>query len=98
MRGRSPVSVPRRQAEPARPARAVAGQTLTVPLVSGPYQNNGATQWYGNLQNGTPGQPLRIAVDTGANFVWTTSSLCAPTSCQHYGGGQFIYQQSSTFE
>jgi hypothetical protein len=74
------------------------GQALSVPLVAGPYQNNGASQWYANMELGTPGQPLRIALDTGANFIWTTSSLCPPDSCQHYSGGEFDYEDSSTFQ
>jgi len=77
---------------------ALTGQALTVPLVSGPYQNNGASQWFANMELGTPGQSLRIALDTGANFIWTTSTLCAPDSCQHYGGGEFDYEDSSTFQ
>lgn len=109
MRGRTSRSAPR----PAGPAgtlaaraaaaphvapAALTGQALSVPLVSGPYQNNGASQWFANMNLGTPGQPLRIMLDTGCNFIWTTSSLCAPTSCQHYGGGEFVYQDSSTFQ
>jgi hypothetical protein len=77
---------------------AFTGQALSVPLVSGPYQNNGASQWFANMNLGTPGQPLKIMLDTGSNFIWTTSSLCPPTSCQHYGGGEFVYQDSSTFQ
>jgi len=107
MRGRSPRSVPRpvapgtlaAKAASARVApTALTGQALSVPLVSGPYQNNGASQWFANMNLGTPGQPLKIMLDTGSNFIWTTSSLCPPTSCQHYGGGEFVYQDSSTFQ
>lgn len=98
MRGRSPLSVPAPRTKRLMRAPAAAGQALNVPLVSGPYQNNGASQWYANMDIGTPGQPLKIAVDSGANFIWTTSSLCAPTSCQHYGGGEFVYEDSSTFQ
>ncbi|MEA2417187.1 MAG: hypothetical protein QOI58_3844 [Thermoanaerobaculia bacterium] len=107
MRGRSPRSVARPSAPGTLAAKAasarvapaaVTGQTLSVPLVSGPYQNNGASQWFANMQLGTPGQPLKIMLDTGSNFIWTTSSLCPPDSCQHYGGGEFVYQDSSTFQ
>jgi saccharopepsin len=108
MRGKSPRSVQRpaanagtlaaRAAASARVApAALTGQALSVPLVSGPYQNNGASQWFANMELGTPGQPLRIALDTGSNFIWTTSSLCPPDSCQHSGGGEFDYGASSTF-
>jgi saccharopepsin len=110
MRGRSSRSVPRPAAPAgtlaARAAAAAArvapaaatGQILKVPLVNGPYQNNGASQWYANVDLGTPGQPLKFAFDTGSNFIWTTSSLCSSHSCKHYGGGRFVYQDSSTFQ
>jgi len=98
MRGRSPVSVAPTPSKRVHVAARAAGAALAVPLVSGPYQNNGASQWYANVGIGTPAQSLKIAIDSGANFIWTTSTLCAPTSCLHYGGGRFDYQKSSTFE
>ena len=107
MRGRTPRSVARPAAPGTLAAKAASarvapaaltGQALSVPLVSGPYQNNGASQWFANMNLGTPGQPLRIMLDTGSNFIWTTSSLCPPDSCQHYGGGEFVYPDSSTFQ
>lgn len=83
-------------------ARLIAGPPLTgllVPQQRGPYQDNGATPWYANLGIGTPAQPLKIALDTGSNFIWSTSSLCdAPSNaCKHYGGGEFTYQDSKSF-
>src|SRR5689334_20925787 len=98
MRGRSPVFVPRDAVRRAKAPVAATGQSVTIPLVNGPFQNNGASQWFGNLAIGTPGQPLKIAIDTGGSFIWTTSSLCAPTSCVHYGNGRFIWEKSSTFQ
>lgn len=70
---------------------------LTFPLTKGPYQNNGATPWYADLSFGIPGQPMKFALDSGSNFIWVTSTLCAPTSCQHYGNGRFDYAKSITF-
>jgi saccharopepsin len=70
---------------------------LVFPLVRGPFQNNGATPWYSEMSLGTPPQNLKIALDSGSNFIWVTSTLCAPTDCQHYGGGRFDYKASSTF-
>jgi saccharopepsin len=63
----------------------------------GPYQNNGASPWYTQTTLGTPGQQLRFAIDTGTNMVWSTSTLCAPASCQHYSGGRFNYEKSSSY-
>jgi len=73
-------------------------QPLSVPLVVGPYQNNGATTWFANVNIGQPGQPLKIALDTGSNFIWTTSSLCPSGCCKHYGNGFFNYAKSSSFK
>ena len=70
---------------------------LTLIMQRGPYQNNGATPWYSTLQVGTPGQPLKLALDTGTNITWVTSSLCAADRCQHYSAGRFDYQASSSF-
>ncbi|HYK01625.1 MAG TPA: pepsin-like aspartic protease [Thermoanaerobaculia bacterium] len=81
----------------AKAPAAGPGQSVTIPLVSGKYFENGATQWFANLGIGTPGQSLRIAIDTGGSFIWTTSSLCAPYSCLHAGGGRFVWEDSSTF-
>jgi len=98
MRGRSSVFIPRDAVRRAKAPAAAAGQSVTIPLVSGAFADNGATQWYANLDIGTPGQALKIAIDTGGNFIWTTSTVCAPTSCLHAGGGRFDWQKSSTFQ
>ena len=71
---------------------------VLFPMQRGPYQNNGASPWYTQTSLGTPGQSLKFAIDTGTNMVWTTSTLCAPTSCQHYSGGRFDYEKSSTYQ
>ena len=81
----------------AKPALSVL-TPLSVPMTRGLYQNNGASPWYANVSLGIPGQPLKMALDTGAAFIWVTSSLCAPTSCQHSSGGRFAYQNSSSFQ
>lgn len=70
---------------------------VSFPMQRGPYQNNGASPWYTETTLGTPGQTLKFAIDTGTNMVWSTSTLCAPTSCQHYSGARFDYQKSSTY-
>ena len=72
---------------------------ILFPLARGPYQNNGATPWYTNIPMGSPAQYLKFALDTGSNFIWVTSSLCseAGDSCDHYGGLEFNYGNSSSF-
>lgn len=70
---------------------------ITLAMQRGPYQNNGATPWYSTLRVGTPGQPLKLSLDTGTNITWVTSSLCAADRCQHYSAGRFDYQASSSF-
>lgn len=70
---------------------------VTLAMHRGPYQNNGASPWYSTLSIGTPGQPLKLSLDTGTNITWVTSSLCAPARCRHYGAAWFDYRASSSF-
>lgn len=70
---------------------------VTLTMQRGPFQNNGATPWYTTVRVGTPGQPLKLSLDTGTNITWITSSLCAPDRCRHYSAGRFDYQASSSF-
>lgn len=70
---------------------------LEFKLIKGPFQNNGASPWYAQIPLGGANQTLKFALDSGAHFMWVTSTFCAPTSCQHYGGDRFDYQKSSTF-
>lgn len=70
---------------------------FSVAMQRGPFQNNGATPWYTVVPVGTPGQPLKLALDTGTNITWITSSLCPTEQCQHYSAGRFDYQASSSF-
>nr|WP_314528321.1 avidin/streptavidin family protein [uncultured Pseudomonas sp.] len=70
---------------------------FTITMQRGPFQNNGATPWYTLVPVGTPGQPLKLSLDTGTNITWITSTLCSPDRCQHYSAGRFDYQASSSF-
>lgn len=70
---------------------------FTLAMQRGPFQNNGATPWYTTVEIGTPGQPLKMALDTGTNITWITSSLCATDHCQHFSAGRFDYQASNSF-
>ena len=71
---------------------------LVFPMQRGPYQNNGASPWYSTMTLGTPGQRLKLSIDSGTNITWVTSTLCAPDQCVHFGGSRFDYRASSTFE
>jgi len=79
-------------------AASNAGKQVVFPLVKGPFQNNGATPWYAELAIGSEAQAMKIALDTGSNFTWTTSTLCGSTGCVHYGEGQFNPNSFSSFE
>lgn len=70
---------------------------MVISLTRGAYTNNGATPWYADIPIGTPGQSMKMAFDTGSNFIWTTSTLCGTNGCLHYGGSQFDYASSSSF-
>ncbi|MDN3680469.1 pepsin-like aspartic protease [Vibrio tapetis subsp. quintayensis] len=71
---------------------------LTLPLQKGPFQNNGASPWYAIVGVGTPNQALKFSFDTGSNFNWVTSTLCGPETCHHFGGSEFNYKASRSFE
>ncbi|WP_338480485.1 avidin/streptavidin family protein [Pseudomonas trivialis] len=73
------------------------GKRLVFPMQRGPFQNNGATPWYSTIALGTPGQPLKLAIDSGTNITWVTSTLCPPDQCTHFGTGRFDYRASSSF-
>jgi len=77
--------------------KAKAPAPVFFPMDKGPYQNNGASPWYTSTSLGTPPQDLKFALDTGTNIIWSTSSLCSPTGCQHYAGGRFYWEKSSSF-
>ncbi|CAG9295210.1 pepsin-like aspartic protease [Celerinatantimonas diazotrophica] len=77
-------------------AKTIKG--LTLPLYRGPYQYNGASPWYAQIGIGTPAQQLKLAIDTGSNFNWISSSLSSVMNRQHYGGLCFDTQASSSFK
>ncbi|PWI32564.1 peptidase A24 [Vibrio albus] len=76
----------------------LAEEGLVIPLIKGPFQNNGASPWYAGLGVGNPAQRLKFSFDTGSNFNWVTSSLCGTEGCIHYGGEQFNVSLSETFK
>jgi saccharopepsin len=83
--------------------KTFAGEGVSLPLYRGPFQNNGASPWYAELQVGTPEpgaapQFLKFSLDTGSDFVWVTSSLCPEDSCHHWGGLRFDIAASTSFK
>jgi saccharopepsin len=70
---------------------------LVFPMQRGPFQNNGASPWYSTIALGSPGQPLKLAIDSGTNISWVTSTLCPADKCVHFAGGRFDHRASSTF-
>lgn len=74
-----------------------AADGVMFKLVRGPFQNNGASPWYAGMQMGTPGQWMKINIDSGTNISWVTSTLCPPDSCDHFGASRFDWEASETF-
>ncbi|MGF1766835.1 pepsin-like aspartyl protease [Enterovibrio makurazakiensis] len=54
---------------------------IRMPLHAGTLTENGATPWYTTLKIGTPGQTLKLMVDTGTTHTWLTSTLCNTAPC-----------------
>lgn len=77
--------------------RNPAPACLVFPMQRGPFQNNGASPWYCTVSLGTPAQLLKLALDSGTNINWITSTLCADDQCQHFANGRFDFRASSTF-
>ena len=52
-------------------------------------------QLYGQIQVGTPGQPINVCFDTGSADLWVPSMNCTTPSC--LGHHRFNSQASSTY-
>ena len=52
-------------------------------------------QLYGQIQIGTPGQPINVCFDTGSADLWVPSMNCTTPSC--LGHHRFNSQASSTY-
>jgi hypothetical protein len=78
-------------------ARHDTGKLLRFALCAGPFQNNGATQWFAHVPFGANAQSMKIALDTGSNFIWVTSTLCGPEGCAHHGDAQYNPAKSTSF-
>ena len=77
-----------------------ARRGFTFPTVKGPIQDNGASPWYCPMRlGGDPAGPiLRFNFDTGARFIWVTSSECSTHACRMPGRSRFDAQASPSFD
>lgn len=73
---------------------------FTFPTVKGPYQDNGASPWYCPMRLGSNpgGSILRVNFDTGARFIWVTSSECSTHACRMPGRSRFDARSSLSFD
>lgn len=71
-----------------------------IAQTKGPFQNNGASPWYSDhvqvgsgLQHG-----FKMNIDSGARFIWVTSTACHTEACMANGRKRFSPGDSPTFE
>lgn len=69
----------------------------SFPLTRGPYQDNGASPWYCEIPVGSQGLSMKLAIDTGTNMDWVTSTQCTTEACTRPGRVRFDPAQSSSF-
>lgn len=69
--------------------------SIEIPLLKGPYQDNGATPWFAPIN--ISGQTLKFVLDSGNNFVWATSTQCTTPACLEAGRIRFDPSKSATF-
>ncbi len=68
-----------------------------LPLARGAYQNNGASPWYSPIPVGSKKLVMKLALDTGTNMDWVTSTQCQTYACTMPGRVQFDPKSSDTF-
>lgn len=62
-------------------SRELAPTTIELGLTRMADSTNGATPWVAEVELGTPGQRLRMMLDTGTENTWVTSSQCTTQAC-----------------
>ena len=72
--------------------------SVIIPMQRGPYQNNGASPWFGLVNVGSTGITMKLALDTGTNLFWVTSTYCNTPACTQAGRIRFDPKNSSTFK
>lgn len=66
-------------------------------LMRGAYQDNGASPWYSTVPVGSQKQMMKLALDTGTNMDWVTSTQCNTTACTMPDRVRFDPAQSNSF-
>jgi saccharopepsin len=72
---------------------------LRISAKKGPFQDNGASPWYSPVRVGSdPSLPeMKLNFDTGARFIWVTSTECNTEACTWPGRIRFDPAASPTF-
>lgn len=70
---------------------------ITIPMERGPYQDNGASPWFGIVGVGSTGLQMKMALDTGTYLFWVTSTLCTTAACTLPTRVRFDPKTSATF-
>jgi len=70
---------------------------LELSLERGLYKDHGASPWYGIIAVGSKPTIMKLALDTGTNMNWVTSTQCNTSSCTMPGRVRFDPTSSTTF-
>lgn len=72
-------------------------QAIVLNLTIGKTQDDGASPWYTELDLGTPGQTMRIMIDTGTTHSWVTTTWCKNVEASPPLRRQFNPDESSSY-
>lgn len=73
---------------------------MRMPVTKGPYQDNGASPWYSMVKVGTDSKlpNMKLNFDTGARFIWVTSTECNTVACNWPTRIKFNPNTSQSFD
>ncbi len=74
----------------------ITDDNVVLRLNRGQMTANGATPWYTEIEVGTPGQTLKVMVDTGTTHTWLTAQACKTDACNAHN--KFNLQDSDTYQ